>query len=365
MEECVRRFRSDYDYEKFKTLDHLRTMIYAHLHEIKSLRILEVALNSQKLGMEIKVSRSTLSDANNNRSADCFFWLLEQLMHLLPRKICKNIKKVVRLLDSSPIQLKGRGYDQWAKQFSTNRCQGLKLHAEYDLQLESPTRVAISHPNYNDSTMGQQWPIKPDTVYVFDKGYYDFNWWWSIHQKQAYFVTRLKKNVAIIMGDRHKFVSEIILEDDNFKFKNKSPRCGKKNLYTENLRRISVLRKGKNPLVLVTNLQDVPAELIAELYKARWEIELFFKWIKQNLKLKKFLGKSENAVKIQLATAIIAYLLVQIYKNNAEEKRTLQLFLVWLKHNLCVRERHFIKQSPPVYPMFQESFRGNREAVYL
>jgi len=365
IEECTRRYRSDYDYEIFKTLDHLQTMIYAHLHEIKSLRVLEMAINSQKLGMSIKVSRSTLSDANRRRPSQCFFWLLEQLMSLLPRKKRKEIKKVVRLLDSSPIQLKGQGYDQWAKHYSTHRCQGLKLHVEYDLQLECPSRVAISHPNYNDSTMGQQWPITANTIYVFDKGYYDFNWWWSINEKPAYFVTRLKKTAAIVMENQKVVVSETILEDGTFKFKNKRPRGGKINLYMASLRRISVIRKGKPPLILVTNLLDPTAEMIAELYKARWEIELFFKWIKQNLKLKKFLGKSANAVKIQLATALIAYLLVQIFKNISGSKHTLQLVLVWVKHNLHIRKCYTRKHSPPIYHFQPSSFLVNREGVYL
>lgn len=358
MEECTRRFRSDYHYETFKTLDHLQTMIYAHLHEIKSLRVLEVAINSQKLGISSKVSRSTLSDANSKRPAQCFFWILEKLLYLFPRKIRKDIKKVVRILDSSPIQLKGRGYNEWAKQYATHRCQGLKLHVEYDLQLESPTRVAISNPNYNDSTMGQTWPIAANTVYVFDKGYCDYNWWWSIHQKQAYFITRLKKNTSILIENQQEIISETILEDGTFKFKNKNPRGGKKNSYKASLRRISVKREGKNPLILTTNLLDLPAEIIAELYKARWEIELFFKWIKQNLKLKKFLGKSANAVKIQLATAVISYLLVQIFKNISEDKRPLQLVLVWVKHNLPLIECNYRKYIPPRY-----SFP--RESVYL
>ena len=358
MNECTKRFRSDYDCETFKTLDHLQTMIYAHLHEIKSLRILEVAINSQKLGISSKISRSTLSDANSKRPAQCFFWILEQLMFLLPRKIRKDIDKVVRILDSSPIQLKGRGYDEWAKQYATNRCQGLKLHVEYDLQLGSPTKVAISNPNYNDSTMGRAWSIVANTVYVFDKGYCDYNWWWSIHQKQAYFVTRLKKNTAIVMETQQEIISETILEDGTFTFKNKNPRGGKKNLYEGSLRRISVIREGKDALILVTNLLDLPAERIAELYKARWEIELFFKWIKQNLKLKKFLGKSANAVKIQLVTAIITYLLVQIFKNTSADKRTLQLVLVWVRHNLHVIENRYRKHSPPSYPFI-------RRAVYL
>lgn len=360
MHECVRRFESDYDCEKFLTSHHLQTMIYAHLNEIKSLSTLEVAINSQKIGIDCEIKRSTLSDANQRRSAKCFFWVLEQLMHLLPRKLRQNINKIIKILDSTPIQLKGLGYDEWAKEFATRRCQGLKLHVEYDLEIESPTRIAMSKPNFNDSSMGNQWPIIANAVYVFDKGYYDFNWWWSIHQKQAFFVTRLKKNVAIVMQKNEENISETILEDGTFKFKNKRPRGGKTNSYVDPLRRVSVYREGKNPLILVSNLHDVPAEIIAELYKARWEIELFFKWIKQNLKLKKFLGKSENAVKIQIATALIAYLLVQLYKNNSGDNRRLQLVLVWIRYNLSVKPKKFKNYAPPVF-----QFLKQREAVYL
>jgi putative transposase len=351
LQECTRRFQSDYDCEKFLTWHHLQTMIYAHLNEIKSLSTLEVAINSQKIGIHCEVKRSTLSDANQRRPAGCFLWILKKLMYFLPRKSRANIRKVVKILDSSPIQLKGRGYNEWAKEFATRRCQGLKLHVEYDLQIESPTRIAMSYPNYNDSSMGNQWPIISDAVYVFDKGYYDFNWWWSIHQKHAFFVTRLKKNAAILMDENEINISETILGDGTFKLKNKTPRGGKINLYQENLRRVVVYREGKSPLVLVTNLFDVSAEIIAELYKARWEVELFFKWIKQNLKLKKFLGKSENSVKIQIVTAIIAYLLVQIYKNNSGDDRRLQLVLVWVRCNLNMRAPKYQNYTPPIYPL--------------
>jgi hypothetical protein len=360
LQECTRRFQSDYDCEKFLTWHHLQTMIYAHLNEIKSLSTLEVAINSQKIGIDCEIKRSTLSDANQRRPAECFYWILKRLLSILPRKLRKNIKKVVKILDSSPIQLKGRGYDEWAKEFATHRCQGLKLHVEYDLQIESPTRIATSYPNYNDSSMGNQWPIIAGAVYVFDKGYCDFNWWWSIQQKQAFFVTRLKKNAAIDLQENKVNISETILEDGHFKFKNKRPRGGKINLYQESLRRVVVYREGKSPLVLVTNLFDVSAEIIAELYKARWEVELFFKWIKQNLKLKKFLGKSENAVKIQLVTAIIAYLLVQIYKNISCDNRRLQLVLVWVRYNLSIRMPKFQNYTPPIY-----QFWNDKEGVQL
>lgn len=362
---CTDRFQSDYHYEKFLTHEHLQTMIYVQLNEIKSLRILEVAINSQKIGIKTEVKRSTLSDANKKRGAECFFWILEQLISLLPRKFRKDIKKVVKIFDSSPIQLKGKGYDDWTKEFATTHCQGLKLHVEYDIQIASPTKVALSHPNYNDLTMGQNWPITPDTIYVFDKGYCDFNWWWKIQQSKAFFVTRLKKNAAIVMEKQQGLVSETILEDGTFTFKNKNPRGGKKNLYATSLRRISVAREGKSPLILVTNLRDLPAETIAELYKARWQIELFFKWIKQNLKLKKFLGKSANAVKIQLATALITYILVQLFKNNSSDKSRLQLVLAWVKYNLGVTQHKIRNYIPPIYQFPKPIFYVNREGVYL
>jgi putative transposase len=361
--ECIVRYRSDHGCEKFLTLHHLQTMIYVHLNEIKSLSTLEVAINSQKIGINCEIKRSTLSDANQRRPAECFLWILQQLMSLLPRKLRKNIGKIVRVLDSSPIQLKGLGYNEWAKEFATRRCQGLKLHVEYDLEIECPMKISISHPNYNDSTMGQTWPIVSDTIYVFDKGYYDFNWWWKIHKKQAFFVTRLKTNSALVMGKQSQVFSETILEDGVFRFKNKRPRGGKINLYQEDLRRISVKREGKTPLILVTNLHDTPAETIAELYKNRWEIELFFKWIKQNLKLKKFLGKSSNAVKIQLATALIAYLLVQLFKNNYEDKRRLQLLLTWVRFNLHINPPRARNHSPPIYHFVPSYSLANRRAV--
>ncbi|CZI31641.1 TPA: IS4 family transposase [Legionella pneumophila] len=334
LKECVTIFKSDYDYEKFKTYEHLQSMLYVHLNQISSLRTLETAINSQDLGLSAKICRSTLSDANRRRKADCFLWILEQLLEMLPKKQKKEFSKIVRVLDSSPIQLKGYGYE-WAKHNATRRCEGLKLHVEYDLGLESPTRVALSFPNFNDSSMGKQWPIETDIIYVFDKGYCDYDWWWSIHQKKAFFVSRLKVNAAISIEQKFETnENSPILEDGLFRFSNPKPRGGKKNLYTSLARRISVQREDKDPLILVTNLLGEPAEMIAQLYKSRWEIELFFKWIKQRLKIKKFLGKSENAVKIQLITAIIAYLLVFLFKNSHNQTTPLYLMLVWIKCNL-------------------------------
>src|SRR5262249_19193583 len=155
----------------------------------------------------------------------------------LPQKKCNPIKKIIKILDSTPIVLRGNGFDQWAKAYANDQWQGIKLHAEYDLGLNSLTRVETSYANLNDCSVGQKWPINPDTIYIFDRGYIDFNWWWSIHKKSSFFVTRLRKNTSIIIERQKENLAETILADEIFKFKNKNPRGGKKNLYVEKLRR--------------------------------------------------------------------------------------------------------------------------------
>lgn len=369
LEESVRQFDSDYYSKTFKTYDHLLVMLYAQLHDVKSLRDLETAFNSQRdlqkrLGCG-EVTRSTLSDANARRPSSCFLWLAEQLMSLLPRQKHKEINKVVRKLDSSPIQLKGRGYNDWTLATKTLRCQGLKLHVEYDYEVNAPTRIKLSDANVDDCKMGQSWPIVSDTVYVFDKGYYDFNWWWSIHNQGAFFVTRLKKNAGIKITKNKSVEGNAILEDDLFLFKNKSPRGGKRNLYSQELRRVSVQREGKKPIILVTNLLDAPAELISELYKERWEIELFFKWIKQNLRIKKFLGTSMNSVKSQIAIALILYLLMALFNHNEPIKRSMHQLLIWCRHNCNTTATHYKLLKPPLFLFPKGIFRQWLQNVFL
>jgi IS4 transposase len=369
MEEATKRFNADYYCKIFKTWDHLVTMIYAQLHNLNSLRDLEVAYNSQKeLKSYVKckkVNRSTLSRANNRRPAGCFLWIVERLISLLPRKKRKELNKVVKKIDSSPIQLKGKGYE-WTLGNRTLRCQGLKLHIEYDGEIDMPTRAQITHANVDDCRMGQSWPILADTIYVYDKGYYDFNWWWSIDQKKAFFVTRLKDNAAIKIIENLPIHNEKILEDALCVFKNKSPRGGKKNMYTKPFRRIVVKREGKEkPLVIVSNLIEVPAEIIAELYKERWGIELFFKWIKQNLRIKKFLGKSENAVKNQIAIALIVYLLIGIFKFISNNALSLHQLLIWIRHNYNIRKNIYRKIKPPEYYFPKNEFSLNTQGGNL
>jgi IS4 transposase len=186
--------------------------------------------------------------------------------------------------------------------------------------------------------------ISPESgaTYIFDKGYCDYNWWYKLQQEGALFVTRFKRNAGIDIVRQRKIPKDAdlsILEDAEVTFRNKHPGGKRINHYHgTSLRRVVVSRPdSKDPLVLATNDFKRSAEEIATLYKKRWEIELFFKWLKQNLKIKKFLGRSENAVKTQIYTALITYMLVQMYRTRNGMKHSLKMCLASLRSGLFQR----------------------------
>lgn len=205
-------------------------------------------------------------------------------------------------------------------------------------------QTKITDANVNDITAAEQM-IDPEqgATYVFDKGYNDYNWWHKIHSHGAYFVTRLKKNAGVEVVKQRKIAQRdagVILEDAVIKFTNE--RSGgnrpKNSYFGQTLRRITVARQDKDTAsVLVTNDRKSHASQIAKLYKQRWQIELFFKWLKQNLKLKQFLGRSENAVKIQIYCAIIAYLLTANYHQNHKLDISLRMLLTLFKNDMFSR----------------------------
>lgn len=305
----------------FSSRDQLIAMIFAQLSGASSLRALETSFNQHPhqhyhLGTG-PIRRSTLAEANAKRDSGLFLDLCEHMMGQVQRTLRKQVKAWLYLLDSTPISLKGHGFDGWTQERRTHRTQGLKLHLLLNAQAQIPAYINLTAANVNDVTDAQRVPLSAGATYVFDKGYCDYGWWWQIEQAQARFVTRFKSNAALAVVEARPCASEQILSDEIVRFSNRHPGGGRRNPYEKPLRRISVARPDKpTPLILATNDLTTPAEQIAALYKQRWEIELFFKWIKQNLKLKRFLGRSEQAVRTQLLTALIAYLLLALYRHR-------------------------------------------------
>ena len=275
---------------------------------------------------------------------------MQHFLHRLGRKQKVEVDSLLRLLDSTSITLKGHGFDEWTKATKTRCTQGLKLHVEYSPTLTLPTFSQITPSNVNDITVAHQITILKDTTYVFDKGYCDYDWWLKIDENDSRFVTRLKKNAAIQIIEKRPIesaASGVIIEDAVICFTNKNPRAGKKLRYTKPLRRITVKMFDKQePLFLVTNDLKIEAQDVANLYKNRWLIELFFKWIKQNLKIKRFMGRNENAVNIQIITALIAYTLVVLLRQHLGSPSSLREILLVLKTRLF--ESPSFAKPPPM-----------------
>lgn len=341
----VQTHQADKHSKGFGCWDQLLAMVYAQLSGASSLRVLETGFNSQHtqhyhLGTA-PIRRSTLSDANGKRKTGVFADAAKLLMSQAKRSLRRESEELLYLLDSTSISLKGPGFDAWTSGNSTRNTQGIKLHVLYAGNEEVPVQHSITAPNVNDIDEGRKLSIEPDAIYVFDKGYCDYNWWNKINEQKAQFVTRFKYNAALEVECARPIPAQdaaIVLKDEIVRFANRHPRGGRKNHYKNSLRRIIIARPDHDrPLVLATNDLVSPASVIARRYKDRWGIELFFKWIKQHLKIKSFLGRNENSVRIQILTALITYLLLAIYRKAQNYTGSLWILMAEVRATLFQR----------------------------
>lgn len=316
----VDKYNGDRYVKYFNCWSQFVCIFIGQIGNFQSLREIVDAVNFQPqnqyhIGIKKNISKSTLAEANEKRDWKIYRNIFQYLISKLPEWKQTQAEDLVKIIDSSPIRLDLVNHP-WAER--TQRIEGIKLHMLYDLTNTMPTYFEFTGARTNDIEVGKRMDIQAGTTYVFDKGYMDFNWWKSIDDKGAFFVTRLKKNNAYDkLSDiqiHNDVVSSQIIQLNRKKFKD-----GRDNNYANTpLRKVIVQREGKHPLELVTNDFNRSSEEIADLYKQRWQIELFFKWIKQNLKIKKFLGKSENAVKTQICIALISFVLLNL-RNELKE----------------------------------------------
>jgi putative transposase len=338
----VDRHEGDRYTKSFRCWHQLLAMVYAQLGGCSSLRELEAGFNQHRNHHyhlnAVPVHRTTLADANDRRNPKVFEEAVALLMARAERVLGRSQRKeLLYLIDSTTIALYGRG-TQWAEGGKT-RTRGLKVHVQYESGSQLPVAQTITAANVNDVSQGRRIVPEAGATYVFDKGYCDYGWWEAIAAAGATFVTRLKTNAAIeqVQVQPIPAQAEHILSDTVVRLACRSNRGGHRNPCARLLRKVEVVRDNGERIVLITNDLQASAAAIAQLYKQRWEIELFFKWIKQHLKIKKFLGQSENAVRIQVLTALIAYLLVALHKATQGLKETLWNVLVELRTGLFLR----------------------------
>jgi hypothetical protein len=292
---------------------HLVAMIFVHLSGIRSLREFERVVERQKgalTHLELgRVRRSTLADANAERRVEMFEAVAARLSEALAGRV--SGREALRLIDATRI-FAGRRVEEWTGG------GGVKLHMALDPETGRPTWFAVTPERINDIKAAQTMPIEPGATYVFDKGYYDFGFWARLHAQGCRFVTRLKRNSPARTIEERVASGEGIVFDRVVRLSERL-KGQRRNPLDAPVRTVGVTISTGREIVLLTNDLDAPAAEIAALYKARWQIELFFKWIKQNLKIAHFLGTSRNAVIIQIMAALIAYLLLRLVqmRNNA------------------------------------------------
>jgi hypothetical protein len=335
---CVTRYQGDYKVRNFSCWDQFLAMAFAQLTYRESLADIEICLRSHqdqlyRLGFRSAVAHSTLADANASRDwriyADLAQGLITRARRLYAHEpLAVGLEQTVYALDSTTIEL-CLSLFPWARFRSTKAA--VKLHTLLDLRGPIPTMIAISDGKQADVRVLDELIPEPGSFYVIDRGYLDFQRLYHFVLSAAFFVTRTKVGVKLNRLESRPVPPDTGVRSDQIVWLSNRNSVAH---YPDRLRRVSY----KDPdtskvLVFLTNNFDLPAVVIAQLYKCRWQVELFFKWIKQNLRIKHFFGTSENAVKTQVWIAVCVYVLVAIVRKELHLELSLSQILQVLSVN--------------------------------
>ena len=335
---------------RFNSRQHLTALLFAQLSGAASLREIEATMASHQDRLDhagaLAPKRSTFADANRARDFRVFSGLFDVMLAQAGRGLRRKMSDAVRLIDSTGLRLAGVGA-QWAR-FSTS-VFGAKAHVVYDPDLGRPIDHAVTAANVNDITAAKEMPIEAGPTYVFDLGYYDFAWWARLDALGCRLVTRFKTNTPLNDRRETPLPPGSTVLSDRIGFLPARQAMNRKNPMQDGVREIVVKTETGDTLRLLTNDLDAPAQEIADLYKRRWQIELFFRLMKQTLRITKFVGRSENAVRIQIAVALIAYLLLRALQKLTKETPGFLELVRLVRANLMHRKdpTRLRKPQPP------------------
>ncbi|MEO8715479.1 MAG: IS4 family transposase [Acetobacteraceae bacterium] len=340
LDRLVAESKADAGVRRLSTKNQLLAMIFAQLSEARSLRDVEAVLESQAsrryhAGMR-PVRRSTLADANLKRPAAVFAGLFAAMVARAGRHLRRTIGESVHLIDSTSMRLNRLSAD-WSR-FSADVC-GVKAHIVYDPDAGCPIYAAITPARVNDISAAQAMPIEDGATYVFDLGYYDYGWWARLDAADCRIVTRLKSNTPLAVIETLPVPPDGAILSDRIGHLPRRLARNRRNPMAKPVREVRVRIDTGKVLRILTNDLDAPASEIADLYKRRWAIELFFRWVKQTLKIGHFYGTSENAVRIQIAVALIVFLLIKMAHAAQRAVPSLTTFARLLRANLMHRKR--------------------------
>lgn len=348
---CVERYRGHYKVKRFSCWEQFLSMAFAELTYRESLRDIEACLRAGQpklyhMGFRGMVARNTLANANTVRDWRIFADFAHILIGIARplyagEDLGFQLEQTVYALDSTTIDL-CLALFPWA--LFRKRKAAVKLHTLLDVRATIPTVIIVTSGKVHDVNILDELPFEPGAIYVMDRGYVDFKRLHHIQEASAFFVTRAKRNFRFRRLYSHPVDKTTGLQCDQTIVLT-GFYVGKD--YPEKLRRIRYLDPdtGKR-FVFLTNNHALPAIIIAQLYRARWHVELFFKWIKQHLRIKAFYGTSENAVKTQIWIAIAVYVLVAIVKKRLNLPQSLYGILQILSVTLF--------EKTPIFQLFSE-----------
>jgi len=346
-DKCVRRYEGNYRIRRFPCYDQFLCLAFAQLTYRESLRDIETCLNSHReklyhVGFRGPVSRSTLADANEIRDyriyQDFGYHLIDTARFLYRGEELEiDLKQSVYALDSTTIDL-CLSLFPWATFRKTKGA--IKLHTLLDLRASIPTFIALTPASVHDVNLLDTVPLEKESIVTLDRGYTDFRRLYVIHRQPAFFVIRAKSNLRFRRLNARRVDKTIgVRADQTIALTG----IRSKDAYPESLRRVSYVDpETRKRLVFLTNIFTTPAKTVADIFKLRWQVELFFRWIKQHLRIKSFYGTSANAVKTQVWIAVCIYLLVAIMKKRLNLPGSLHTLLQILEIN--VFEKKSIQQ---------------------
>ncbi|MBP6527024.1 MAG: IS4 family transposase, partial [Prevotella sp.] len=320
----VDKYQGNRYVKHFTCWNQLLCLMFGQLSNRVSLRDLIVALEAHKgklyyLGLGKNVSKTTLAKSNQERDYHIFEEYAYFLVDEAQRKRATDIFKLggnVYAFDSTTIDLCLNVF-WWAK--FRKKKGGIKVHTLYDVETQIPKFFHITEAKVHDSKAMKEIPYEPSAYYIFDRGYNDFKSLYHIHLVKAKFVVRAKKNLKYKAVKWKRRLPKNVLSDSTIELTGHYPH----KYYPEQFRLVRYWDgEQKREFIFITNAMDISALQVAELYRNRWKVELFFKWIKQHLKIKKFWGTTENAVRIQIYSAICAYCLVAIIQHDMHLSRS-------------------------------------------
>ena len=329
---CVTRYGAARKLRRFSCWDQWLCMAFAQLTHRESLRDIEACLRAvpgklYHLGVRGTVARSTLADANEHRDWRVYADLAQALIQIArplyaDEPFGAELDQTVYALDATTIDI-SLSLCPWAP-FQRSR-GAIKLHTLLDLRGSIPTFIDITHGRSNDVAVLDRLPLEPGSFYVIDRGYLHFKRLYHVHQSGAFYVTRAEKNTQYRRQRSRPVDRQTGLRaDQTIRLSGVTTQ----HTYPDPLRRVRYYdAETRKRFTFLTNNFLLPALLISQLYQCRWNIEVFFKWIKQHLRIKSFYGNSPNAVKTQIWIAISVYLLVAIARKELNIKATLYTFL--------------------------------------